>query len=738
MLRLALPIVLAGVLSHLPCPAQRNLLLVSNRLPWTVAAADGVGSLKPSAGGLATALARTHERSGSLWVGWPGDLAALNEPEREKILGQLQDRRIVPVEVTAAEVERYYEGFSNGLLWPVLHSFPGQAGLGRDRDWEAYVAVNERFAAAAAERAAPGGLVWIHDYQLMLVPLRLRELRPDLRIGFFLHVPFPPLDAFQALPRGRDLLEGVLGADLAGFQTPDDQAHFAEAAGRILGADAGAAVLRFQGRATRLGTFPIGIDFQAFAQAAGSPAVTARAAEIQRNLGGRTLILGVDRLDYSKGIDKRLLALERYLERHPERRGTFVMIQVAAPSRENVPAYKEYRQRVDAVAARVNGASGTLGWVPVHLLHQGFPFEEVVALYRAAQVILVTPERDGMNLVAKEFCAAREDDSGVLILSRFAGAARELPDAILVNPYDLGAVAEALDTGLRMPAGQARHRMRALRRQVAAHDVHRWAEAFLRDLEAQESALDPAAVAGAERVVLILDYDGTLVPFAPRPEEARPDPELLALLGRLAGIGKLELRLVSGRSRENLEAWFGHLPLRLHAEHGLWRKDGPGAAWAARIEHGSDWKQEAKAVLADWCRQYEGSFVEEKSHSVAWHYRQAQREPPAAGLEAVRESLRPLAEVQDLEWLEGSKVLELRLCGAHKGLAAEGLAQAADTQVVALGDDRTDEDLFRALPATALTIKVGGGATCAAKRLPDPAAARAFLEALAAALASQP
>ncbi len=606
MFRPVLAIILAGVISHLPCPAQRNLLLVSNRVPWTVAAAGGVGSLKASAGGLVTALARTHERSGSLWVGWPGDLTALDGPEREKILGQLQEKRIVPVEVSAAEVERYYEGFSNGLLWPVFHAFPGQAGLGKDRDWEAYVAVNERFAAAAAAQAAPGGLVWIHDYQLMLVPQRLRELRPDLRIGFFLHIPFPPPDAFQALARSKDLLQGVLGADLAGFQTPEDQAHFAEAAGRILGADAAASALRFQGRATRLGTFPIGIDFRAFAQAAGSPTVTARAAEIQRNLGGRTLILGVDRLDYSKGIDKRLLALERFLEQHPERRGTFVMIQVAAPSRENVPAYKEYRQRVDAVAARVNGAFGTLGWVPVHLLHQGFPFEEVVALYRAAQVMLVTSERDGMNLVAKEFCAAREDDSGVLILSRFAGAARELPDAILVNPYDLGAVAEALDTALRMPADQVRHRMRALRRQVAAHDVYRWSEAFLRDLEAQEAALDPAAMAGAERVVLVLDYDGTLVPFAPRPEDAKPDPELLALLGRLAGIGKLELRLVSGRSRENLEAWFGHLPFRLHAEHGLWRKDGPGAAWAARIEHGSDWKQEAKAGLADWCRQYRG------------------------------------------------------------------------------------------------------------------------------------
>ena len=466
-----------------------RLLLVSNRVPWTVAVAGGVGTLKPSSGGLATALARTHERSETLWVGWPGDLAGLDPLERNKILDALQRNRIVPVELSDAEVEHYYEGFSNGVLWPLFHSFLDKTKLEMDKDWDAYLAVNKRFAQATAQRAVPGDSVWIHDFQLMLVPGMLRELQPDLRIGFFLHIPFPAFEVFRVLPWRETLLQGVLGADLVGFHTQDYQAHFAKAASRILGAQPAAEGLTFQGRPITLGSYGIGIDALAFARAAASPPVLERVAEIRRDLGGRTLLLGVDRLDYTKGIPQRLLGVERYLEQHPDQRGSILLLQVAVPSRERVPAYIEYRKQVDEIAARINGHFGTPGRVPIHLLHQSFPFEGVVALYRAADVMLVTPLRDGMNLVAKEFCATRGDDSGVLILSEFTGAAQVLREAILVNPYDTQAMAVALDTALRMPQDQVRGRMGALRRQVATHDVHRWAKAFVVDLEAQ--APDP-------------------------------------------------------------------------------------------------------------------------------------------------------------------------------------------------------------------------------------------------------
>jgi trehalose 6-phosphate synthase/phosphatase len=319
-----------------------------------------------------------------------------------------------------------------------------------------------------------------------------------------------------------------------------------------------------------------------------------------------------------------------------------------------------------------------------------------------------------------------------------------------VNPYDTGAMAEALDMALRMPPGQARARMRALRKRVATHDVHRWAEAFLRDLHAQGPSPHPAAAhetflpslledaADAERIALLLDYDGTLVPFTERPEEAVPDPDLLALLERLACIEGIELHLVSGRGKDALEAWFGGGPFVLHAEHGLWRKAGPGSPWTARMDHGPGWKLEAKTVLEGWARSFDGALLEEKDHSMAWHYRQVRRGVSSQALQAIRESLRPLAEREGLEVLDGSKVLELRLRGAHKGLAVDEVLTAPGTLVVALGDDRTDEDLFRALPPSALSIRVGQGPSRAMTRLPDPRAVRRFLEDLAAGLERLP
>ncbi|GLH73905.1 bifunctional alpha,alpha-trehalose-phosphate synthase (UDP-forming)/trehalose-phosphatase [Geothrix limicola] len=723
-----------------------KLLLVSNRVPWTVACAGGKGVLKPSSGGLATALAGTHARGETLWVGWPGDLGGLDAEARQAILDELQAQRVIPVELSAEEVERYYEGFSNGVLWPLFHYLLDKVRLDTDQDWDAYASVNQRFAEAAAERAEPGDSVWIHDYQLMLVPRYLRELRPDLRIGFFLHIPFPAYEVFRILPWRELLLQGVLASDLVGFHTPGYQAHFVNASRRILGAESREDGLDYDGHHVALGDYAIGIDAEAFSTTAASPSVMARVQEIRQDLGGRTLILGVDRLDYTKGIPQRLLAVERYLELHPEMRDSVLFLQASVPSRERVEAYAQYRKQVDEVTGRINGLYGSPSRVPVHVLHRNIPFEELVALYRAADVMLVTPLRDGMNLVAKEFCATRGDDSGILILSEFAGASADLREAILVNPYDTGAMAEALDTALRMPPGQARARMRALRKRVITHDVHRWAEAFLRDLHAQGPSPHPMAAHEAflpslledasdtERIALLLDYDGTLVPFTERPEEAVPDPDLLALLERLARIEGNELHLVSGRGKDVLDAWFGGGPFILHAEHGLWRKAGPGSPWTARMDHSPGWKLEAKTVLEGWARNFEGALLEEKDHSIAWHYRQVRRGVSSQTLQAIRDSLRPLAEREGLEVLEGSKVLELRLRGAHKGLAVDEALTTQGTLVVALGDDRTDEDLFRALPPSALSIRVGQGPSRALTRLPDPRAVRRFLEDLAAGL----
>ena len=727
-----------------------KLLLVSNRVPWTVSSEGGKGVLKPSSGGLATALAGTHARGETLWVGWPGDLNGLDAEGRTAVLEELRAHRVISVELSSEEVERYYEGFSNGVLWPLFHYMLDKVRLDTDQDWDAYAAVNQRFAQAAAECAEPGESVWVHDYQLMLVPRYLRELRPDLRIGFFLHIPFPAYEVFRILPCRELLLQGVLASDLVGFHTPGYQAHFSNASRRILGAESREDGIDYEGHHVALGDYAIGIDADTFSRTADSPTVTARVQEIRQGLGGRTLILGVDRLDYTKGIPQRLLAVERYLELHPEMRDSILYLQAAVPSRERVEAYAQYRRQVDEVTGRINGLYGSPTRVPVHCLHRSIPFEELVALYRAADVMLVTPLRDGMNLVAKEFCATRTDDSGILILSEFAGASADLREAILVNPYDTGAIAEAMDTALRMPPGQARGRMRALRKRITTHDVHRWAETFVRDLQAQgppphafavheaflPSLLEDAA--DAERIALLLDYDGTLVPFTEQPQDAVPDPELLALLDRLAGLEGAELVLVSGRGKDVLDEWFGRNSFILHAEHGLWRKAGPGSPWIARIDHDPAWKVEATTILGGWARNHEGALLEEKDHSMAWHYRQVRRGVSNQNLKAIRDSLRPLADREGLELLDGSKVLELRLRGAHKGLAVDEVLLSPGTLVVALGDDRTDEDLFRALPPSALSIRVGQGPSRATTRLPDPMAVRRFLEDLAIGLEAIP
>jgi trehalose 6-phosphate synthase/phosphatase len=727
-----------------------KLLLVSNRVPWTVASLGGKGMLKPSSGGLATALAGTHARGETLWVGWPGDLGPLDAEGRGAILEELRIQRVIPVELSAEEVERYYEGFSNGVLWPLFHYLLDKVRLDTDQDWDAYDSVNHRFAQAAAECAEPGDCVWVHDYQLMLVPRYLRDLRPDLRIGFFLHIPFPAYEVFRILPWRELLLQGVLASDLVGFHTPGYQAHFTSAARRILGAEAREDGIDYDGHHVALGDYAIGIDNEAFARTADSPSVMARVQEIRQDLGGRTLILGVDRLDYTKGIPQRLLAVERYMELHPDMRDSILFLQVSVPSRERVEAYAQYRKQVDEVTGRINGLYGSPSRVPVHVLHRAIPFEELVALYRAADVMLVTPLRDGMNLVAKEFCATRGDDSGILILSEFAGASADLREAILVNPYDTGAMAEALDTALRMPPGQARGRMRALRKRIATHNVHKWAETFVRDLQAQGSPPHPRAAheaflpslledaVDAERIALLLDYDGTLVPFTERPGDAVPDPELLALLDRLARLEDTELHLVSGRGKEILDAWFGGGPFILHAEHGIWRKAGPGSPWIARMDHAPGWKLEARTILEGWARSYEGALIEEKDHALAWHYRQVRRGISSQTLQNIRDSLHSLADREGLEVLDGSKVLELRLRGAHKGLAVDEALTSPGTLVVALGDDRTDEDLFRALPPSALSIRVGQGPSRAITRLPDPRAVRLFLEDLAAGLELMP
>lgn len=454
---------------------QADFVVVANRLPVDLEITDdGSQHWKSSPGGLVTALEPLLRRREGAWVGWPGLADTEAEPFSDDGLA------LHPVLLTAEDVRNFYEGFSNDTLWPLYHDVVAPPSYHRHW-WRSYLAVNERFAAAAIEVAAEGATVWVQDYQLQMVPLLIREQRPDLRIGFFLHIPFPPPELFVQLPWREQVVRGLLGADLVGFHTHGGAANFRELAVKLAGADAGPGEdeVTFEDRVVRLGAFPISIDSGSLDEMSREPEVVERAAEIRRELGApRKMLLGVDRLDYTKGIDVRLKAFEELLGEG--RIGDdVVLLQIATPSRERVEHYVRLREEIERTVGRVNGEHGSIGHTPIQYLHQSMPREELTAFYLAADVMLVTPLRDGMNLVAKEYIACRHDDGGVLVLSEFTGAAEELTAALLVNPHDTDGVKAAIARALEMPDDDARERMQALREQVLEHDVARWAREFL-------------------------------------------------------------------------------------------------------------------------------------------------------------------------------------------------------------------------------------------------------------------
>ena len=717
-----------------------RLLIVSNRLPVTVKPVPGGVTVTRSMGGLATGMKGPHERLGGTWIGWPGPLEGLDAAARTEVDRQLDALRLAPVPLTADEVARYYEGYSNSVLWPLFHysvaRLPPEV-----RDFDAYEAVNQRFADAVATRAAPGDLVWVHDYQLMLVPKLVRERLPEARVGFFLHIPFPTSEIFRILPQREQLLEGLLGADLVGFHTAAFLRHFSSSMLRIVGTTTEVDRIHWHGREVRLGVFPMGIDAARFEEVARSTEVESLVAG--HRASGQRLLLGLDRLDYTKGISRRLLAYEALLRAHPELRGRVNLVQVAVPSREGVEAYAELREEVDALVGRIHGAFATPDWSPIHYMYRTLSQAEIVALYRAADACIVTPIRDGMNLVAKEFVASRVDGDGVLVLSEFAGAAEELSEAVLVNPYDVAATAEAFHRALEMPEEERRARMESLRERVLRRDVHGWARSFVSRLESMAGttveatrpspARDVAAalerVSAAPKLALLLDYDGTLVQFAATPELAAPDAPLLALLRRLAE--RADVHVVSGRKRATLERWLGALPVGLHAEHGYWSRL-RGGAWTSPNLGPVAWREPVLAILRDFAERTPGSLVEEKTVGLAWHWRMAEPEYGAAQAKELSVHLATLLTNVPVELLPGDKVLEVRPLGIHKGrVAVEVHARQPDAFLVALGDDRTDEDLFAALPEGNLAVHVGPAPSRATLRLADVGAARAFLARIA-------
>ncbi len=728
-----------------------RILLVSNRLPVTVKLEHGSLRVARSPGGLATGLSGPHQRSKGLWLGWPGDVSRLSPEQRVELERRLHELRLVPLYLSPGEHSRFYEGFSNGVLWPLFHYLLDRVRLD-SRDWESYQAVNARFAELVAAHYRPGDLIWVQDYQLCLLPAMLRERLPGARIGFFLHIPFPSSEVFRTLPWRTALLEGLLGADLIGFHTFSYARHFSSSLLRLLGLESEADRFPHEGREVRVGVFPMGVDAKALGALAESPEVLAEAELIQKDAHGRKIFLGIDRLDYTKGMPRRLLAFERLLEREPQLRSRVRLVQVAVPSRTKIEAYEALRREVDELVGRINGAYGSTSAMPIHYLYRDFNERHIAAFYRAADVMLVTPLRDGMNLVAKEFAAARPDEDGVLILSELAGAASELGGALRVNPYDIDQLAAAMKQALTMPAEERWTRMRALRQRVLQADVHQWAQAFLDDLagDAPASGIEPGpetawrtrlirAFREAPRRVIFLDYDGTLLPFAPAPELAAPDPELRELLRALASLPETRVHIVSGRGRDLLGYWLSELPLGLHAEHGFWSRPTVASPWRPSRELKEGWKERLLPILEEFTARTPGSLIEEKSASVTWHYRMADPEFGSFQAKELRLHLSEVFSNFPVQVLPGVKAVEIRLQGLHKGkIVSPALADAPPgCAVLAMGDDRTDEDLFAALPPGGFAIHIGPTSSRATYRLKDPAAARGLLRELLAALSAQ-
>ena len=730
---------------------SERLIVVANRLPLTIRRSGGEWHAERSSGGLVSALAPVMERDQGLWIGWPGDAPTGDSSGRAQLLEAWErDHRLVSVDLPPQITRSFYEGYSNNTLWPLLHGFPTLVEFDHET-WIAYQDANQRFADAVLKRHKGNDIVWVHDYQLMLVPALLRAAKPGIRVGFFLHIPFPAPEVFRILPQRESILTGLLGADLIGFQTHEHLGAFRRNLLQVLGFDSRMDRVDVDGRVVALEAHPIGIEPDGWERLVGRDAgVAKRIKDLEARHAGRRLVLAVDRLDYTKGIPERLRAFRRFLVTRPAWRGKVTLIQLAIPSRERIPRYVRLRREVSELVGEINGELATPDWSPIIYLRRSISRTELAALYGVADVAWVASLRDGMNLVAKEYVACQGERGGVLLLSEFAGAAGEMGEAIRVNPYDESGSADALERALTMPEDERLERQTALLARIRRNNALVWAERFVADLKeagvTPEGDVEPwvtmqpnipalrRAFRSATRRICFLDYDGTLVPIAARPADAVPGAAVAEIVGALARRRNTTVAIVSGRSVADLERWFGHLHgIWLAAEHGALIRPPRAGEWSPlRAGTEAEWKDRVRPLLEHFAARAPGSTVEEKAFALAWHYRLVEPEFGVWLAADLAAALDQQLAGTDLAVLRGNKVIEVRFGWANKGEVASFIAAngpPADFEL-AIGDDRTDEDLFARLSPEAWTVRVGSGPTRARYGVPSPKAALALLSAL--------
>jgi len=723
-----------------------RIIVVSNRLPVTVKKEKDKLSYHQSVGGLATGMSSFQKDYQCLWVGWPG-LAReqINGDEKEELVRKLDQSGNYPVFLSESHIENYYNGYCNNTIWPLFHCF-NQFTVYQNNLWETYRHVNQIFCQTILDIVQPGDTIWVHDYHLMLLPNLLRKRRPDLTIGFFLHIPFPPTEIFRLLPWRREILEGLIGADLIGFHTYDYVRNFLDSILRLRGYENSLGYINYQNRMIKVDSFPMGIDFERFYNSSEQKQTKLEIQKMKKNIKDNKIIISVDRLDYSKGILERLEAFSTFLEDNPEYWGKVTMILVAVPSRTGVPQYQQLKQHIDEMIGHINGKFGRLGWSPISYLYRSLPFHELTALYYLADVALITPLKDGMNLIAKEYIATKKDAKGVLILSEMAGAGNEMGEALIVNPNNRTQISWALKYALNMDEKEQQKRISSMQKRLKEYDVKKWAEDFketMLKLKNEQKNLSARYLSPKSRLRIIkkykqsnlrlflIDYDGTLIPDIYRFREGKPSRDVTYTINLLNQDQKNRVVIVSGRERHFLEKLFKDVQVDLIAEHGAWLRKNSNE-WKTIEPLKKEWKNQVKPILELYTKRTPGSFIQEKEYSLVWHY--LNTDPTFGRTRAMElmDSLTHLTSNLNLEIHHGEKVIEIKPAGINKGLTAYQWISEKDWDfILAIGDDWSDEFTFSYLPHNAYSIKVGHGISQSRFNIRSSTEVRALLKELA-------
>lgn len=705
-----------------------RLIIVAYRLPFKIVRDGDSSRLFQNSGGLVSAvLSLVKDQDNQAFdahqkIQWIG----FSENTPEELEGQSMENESFhahPVFIPEELNENYYEGFCNNLIWPLCHYFPSLARF-HDVYFQAYQEANQLFFEKVREVIQPGDVVWVQDYQLMLLPKMIREAFPENKIGFFFHIPFPSFEIFRLLPVKwrKAIVDGMLGADVVGFHTNDYVEYFLKAARLVSELGNKLHYINMGNRIVKVDSFPISIDFDKFNDAYDDPDVVAARSEARQSLKEK-IIFSVDRLDYSKGIIHRLEGYQRFLELNPEWHEKVSFVMTVVPSRDTIEQYQQMKSDIDQAVGKINADFGRISWQPIIYQYRSMPYHELVGMYTASDVALITPVRDGMNLVCKEYVATRKDGLGVLILSEMAGAAAELGEALIINPLDRQDIADAIKTAFEMPEKEQNNRMEAMRERIRDYDVFAWTNDFftqmtmlelehdrLRQVFLNNKGIDAirAAYQSTSNRILFFDYDGTLAPIVPDPEQAIMSEDVKKLLHDIAK--RDTVVIVSGRDRYFLEKLFSDLPVHMIAEHGALIKPKDSGEWQLNEGYEENWKESIRPIMQIYAKRCPGAFVEEKETSLAWHYRTADdREYASRRAQELLWQLKNYIQPElNLQVIDGNKVVEVKKTAFNKGTATRMFVEAGDYDfILAIGDDTTDEDMFEALPDTTFTIKIG-------------------------------